>query len=50
MEKILIVNMFTMNSFIASENAETYYYAKRGCAADPEDGISTGDQRYEIKC
>lgn len=28
----------------ASDTAETYYYAKRGCAANPEDGVSTGDQ------
>lgn len=28
----------------SGETAETYYYAKRGCAADPDDGISTGDQ------
>jgi hypothetical protein len=28
----------------ASDTAETYYYAKRGCAADPNDGIKTGEQ------
>jgi len=28
----------------ASDTAETYYYAKRGCAANPEDGVTTGDQ------
>jgi hypothetical protein len=28
----------------ASDTAETFYYAKRGCAADPNDGIATGEQ------
>jgi hypothetical protein len=25
-----------------SESAETYYYAKRGCTADPDDGVASG--------
>ena len=28
----------------SSDTAETYYYAKRGCAADPNDGVKTGEQ------
>ena len=28
----------------AGETAETFYYAKRGCAANPDDGVTTGDQ------
>ena len=28
----------------AGETAETFYYAKRGCAANPDDGVRTGDQ------
>ena len=27
-----------------SDTADTYYYAKRGCTANPEDGVATGDQ------
>ena len=28
----------------SSDTGETFYYAKRGCAADPIDGIKTGEQ------
>ena len=28
----------------AADTSETYYYAKRGCAADPLDGVDTGEQ------
>ena len=28
----------------AADTAETYYYAKRGCAADPNDGVKNGEQ------
>ena len=36
-----IVSNFKLEN---SDTADTYYYAKRGCAANPEDGIVTGDQ------
>ena len=29
---------------MGSESTEVYYYAKRGCTADPEDGVVEGEQ------
>lgn len=36
-----IVSNFKLEN---SDTADTYYYAKRGCTANPEDGVATGDQ------
>ena len=39
-----ILNITLAYKLDAADTSETFYYAKRGCAADPLDGVDTGEQ------
>ena len=42
--KTLSCQAITATYRLGSEGTDTFYYAKRGCTADPEDGIAEGEQ------
>ena len=42
--KTLSCQAITATYRLGTEGTDTYYYAKRGCTADPEDGMVDGEQ------
>ena len=42
--KTLACSAITSSYKLGEDATETYYFAKRGCAADPDDGVTDGEQ------